>query len=99
VIAAARADQACLHCSLPVPAGRLSQFCCAGCEAVYGAIAAQGLDQFYALRDAAAPAHTTEQTYTELDDPAFHRLHVHTGPDGQARASLYLEDLRCGGCV
>ncbi|HEU4734766.1 MAG TPA: heavy metal translocating P-type ATPase metal-binding domain-containing protein, partial [Kofleriaceae bacterium] len=98
---AARVQAACLHCQLPIPAGRESEFCCAGCEVVHGAIAEHGLDQFYALREAepAGPAHTTEHDYAELDDPAFQRLHVQTGGDGRARTSLYLEDLRCTACV
>jgi Cu2+-exporting ATPase len=99
VNAHAPALASCLHCSLPVPAGRRSPFCCAGCEVVHGAIAAHGLDQFYALREAAAPAHTTEHDYVELDDPAFQRLHVETDRDGKAHAALYLEDLRCTACV
>jgi P-type Cu2+ transporter len=93
------AEASCVHCSLPVPAGRRSAFCCAGCEVVHGAIAAHGLDQFYRLREASAPAHTTEHDYRELDDPAFQRLHVRGGNDGRAHASLYLEDLRCAACV
>ncbi len=96
--ASASADTACLHCSLPIPAGR-SRFCCAGCEVVHAAIAANGLDQYYALRETAAPAHTTDHGYAELDDPAFQQLHVGRDPNGQAHASLYLEDLRCGACV
>jgi Cu2+-exporting ATPase len=101
VIAAALAEAACTHCGLPVPAGRCSAFCCAGCEVVHGAIAAHGLEQFYALREGEAPvpARTTAHDYAELGDPAFQRLHVRVGPDGQARASLYLEDLRCTACV
>ena len=97
--AGADAEVTCLHCQLPVPPGQPSAFCCAGCEVVYGAIAANGLDQFYALRETGAPAHTTSYAYAELDDPAFQRLHVVRGADGQARASFYLEDLRCGACV
>lgn len=96
---AAIAPVSCLHCGLPVPAGRQSRFCCAGCEVVYGTIAASGLEQFYALREAAQPAHTTGHDYAELDDPAFQRLHVEVRPDGKARAALYLEDLRCTACV
>ncbi|HEX7837900.1 MAG TPA: heavy metal translocating P-type ATPase metal-binding domain-containing protein, partial [Kofleriaceae bacterium] len=96
---AAVAAASCVHCSLPVPAGRRSAFCCAGCEVVHGAIAAHGLEQFYALRETARPAHTTEHDYAELDDPAFQRLHVQQGPDGRARCALYLEDLRCTACV
>jgi P-type Cu2+ transporter len=95
--AAIRSAALCLHCALPVPAGR-SRFCCAGCEVVHDAITANGLEQFYALRETAQPARTTDHDYTELDDPAFQRLHVQTGP-GTARAALYLEDLRCTACV
>ena len=90
---------ACLHCQLPIPLGLQSAYCCAGCAVVHEVIAAHGLDQFYALRETASPARTTAHAYAELDDPAFQRLHVARGPDGQARASLYLEDLRCGACV
>jgi len=98
---------ACAHCGLPVPAGRIasteSSFCCAGCEVVHAAIAEHGLDQFYALRRAsevpAIPAHPTARGYAELDDPAFQRVHVQVGTDGQARAALYLEDLQCAACV
>jgi len=101
VTGAAHAQATCLHCSLPVPTGRRSAFCCAGCEVVHDAIAGYGLDQFYALRDATAPApaQTTEHDYAELDDPAFQRLHVRRDPDGKARTAFYLEDLRCTACV
>jgi P-type Cu2+ transporter len=101
VTAALLAQAMCRHCGLPVPDGRRSAFCCAGCEIVHDAIAGYGLDQFYALRDAAAPApaQTTAHDYAELADPAFQRLHVRTDPDGTARTALYLEDLRCTACV
>ncbi len=92
----------CAHCGLPVPAGRITgerSFCCAGCEIVATTIADNGLDQFYALRDTAAPARTTSRGYGELDDPAFQRVHVAHGADGLERAALYLEDLRCTACV
>ncbi|HEX3757697.1 MAG TPA: heavy metal translocating P-type ATPase metal-binding domain-containing protein, partial [Kofleriaceae bacterium] len=92
-------DATCLHCRLPVPAGRRSPFCCAGCEVVHGAIAEHGLEQFYRLREQSAPARSSGHDYRELDDPAFHRLHVQGGHDGRAHASLYLEDLRCAACV
>ncbi len=88
----------CVHCGLPVPAGRAT-FCCAGCEVVHAAIAANGLEQFYALREAAAPANATGRAYAELDDPAFQRVHVQLAANGMAHAALYLEDLRCTACV
>ncbi|HEU4612300.1 MAG TPA: heavy metal translocating P-type ATPase [Kofleriaceae bacterium] len=92
---------ACTHCGLPVPPGRDSDFCCAGCEVVHGAIAEYGLDRYYALREAvdAQPAHTSSRSYGELDDPAFQRVHVSTDANGRAHAALYVEDLRCTACV
>jgi P-type Cu2+ transporter len=92
---------ACAHCSLPVPAGRDGDFCCAGCEVVHGAIAEYGLDKFYALRETsdAQPAHASLRSYAELDDPAFQRLHVNTDVAARAHAALYVEDLRCTACV
>ncbi len=93
----------CAHCQLPVPVGRLTggatAYCCSGCEIVASAITANGLSEFYALRDTAAPATSTGRAYTELDDPAFQRVHVQLAADGTARAALYLEDLRCTACV
>ena len=61
----AAAEASCVHCNLPVPAGRRSAFCCAGCEVVHGAIAAHGLDQFYRLREQSAPAHTTDRPLSQ----------------------------------
>ncbi|MBL0215316.1 MAG: heavy metal translocating P-type ATPase metal-binding domain-containing protein [Myxococcales bacterium] len=101
--APAAAPVPCAHCQLPVPVGRLTEgavaYCCSGCEIVASAIAANGLTEFYALRDTAAPATSTGRAYTELDDPAFQRVHVQLAADGTARAALYLEDLRCTACV
>ncbi len=94
------AQLACVHCDLPVPAGRAGEFCCAGCEVVHAALATHGLDQFYALRAVAAPAHTTTHRYAELDAPAFQRVHTRSDPEsGRMHAALYLEDLRCAACV
>ncbi len=89
---------ACTHCGLPVPAGR-GEFCCTGCEIVHAAIAEHGLEKYYALREKAEPAHTTNHSYAELDDPAFQRVHVQVGGDGRCHTALYLEDLRCTACV
>ena len=90
----------CAHCSLPIPAGLAGEFCCTGCELVHRAIAEHDLGSFYTLRDVsdARPARTTARDYDELDDAAFHRIHVRA--EGlHARVALYLEDLRCTACV
>jgi len=96
-LAAAPTVAGCVHCGLAIPAGR-AEFCCAGCEVVHAAIARHGLGKFYELRETPAPARTSTRTYAELDDPAFHRLHVERRGE-LASAVLYLEDLRCTACV
>ncbi len=95
----------CAHCGLVVPTGRARpgaprSFCCAGCEAVHDALAEHGLDGYYRIAsEARAPARTTDKSYAELDDPAFHRLHVRRRADGLAETALFLEEVRCTACV
>jgi len=98
VTALALAPHTCTHCGLAIPSGRDGAFCCAGCEIVAAAIAAHGLERYYAMRETPAPARTTTRTYAELDDPAFQRVHVRR-TEQLANAALYLEDLRCTACV
>ena len=86
--------RACAHCGLP----SAGEYCCKGCEIVHAAIAAHGLEEFYALRETSAPAHASDRSYAELDDPAFQRVHVRD-EGALARSALYLEDLRCTACV
>lgn len=70
----------CAHCGAPTAAG--ATFCCAGCEAVFGILRAQGLDGTYykllerSRPDAAVPARPSDRTYAELDEPAFAARHV-----------------------
>ncbi|MCE9578930.1 MAG: heavy metal translocating P-type ATPase [Deltaproteobacteria bacterium] len=100
---AASDPAACAHCSLPIPAARLTagdRFCCNGCEIVHDALAAGGLTSYYGLPDRQArAAQVTDRSYAELDDPAFQKSHVEQRPDGNCSTALYLEDLRCGACV
>ena len=92
---------ACAHCGLPAAAATDDgpAFCCTGCAVVYRAIRGAGLDDYYAVRERAEPARTTERGYAELDDDAFARVHTKDRPDGTRTVSLYLEELRCAGCV
>ncbi len=95
----------CAHCGLTVPPGLRGpdparQFCCAGCEVVFDALAEHGLDGYYRVAgDALAPARTTSKSYRELDDLGFHQLHVRARADGLVATALYLEDVRCTACV
>jgi P-type Cu2+ transporter len=94
------AKNACLHCGLP-SAGKT--FCCAGCEVVHEALAANGLDGYYGVAERIGgdrgPARTTAKTYAELDDPTFRQFHAKPRPDGLAEVAFFLEDVRCAACV
>ncbi len=96
----------CAHCGLPVPADRVqpegrASFCCGGCETVAGAIAACGLERYYAMKEGqeGGPARPTGRGYEELDDPVFHALHVQGLPGGLLTTELYLSDVHCAACV
>ncbi|MBK9030693.1 MAG: heavy metal translocating P-type ATPase metal-binding domain-containing protein [Myxococcales bacterium] len=97
---AAAARTACAHCGAPsAPTDDGPAFCCTGCAVVYRAIRSSGLEAYYQVRDAAAPARTTDRGYDELDDDAFRHLHARERADGSRAVTLFLEDLRCAGCV
>ena len=74
---------ACFHCGLPVAGG--GRFCCAGCEAVAGAIAAAGLGAYYETRT--TPALRPEPLR------AFH------APKDLTESALILERVRCAACL
>jgi Cu2+-exporting ATPase len=96
----------CAHCGAKVPPSRAT-YCCAGCEAVAAILRAQGLDATYydvlertrAADAPPVPAHPTDRTYAELDEPAFAAQHVKPAAPGLARVELYLEDVHCAACV
>lgn len=101
-------DILCDHCSLPVPAGLVDpegehQFCCGGCESVYNVLHGAGLDGYYGIRDAVAkdnqPAASSNQSYEELDDPAFQSACVTNLPGGECETELLLEGMHCAACV
>ena len=98
----------CTHCGLPVPpglvrAGASEQFCCSGCETVYGVIHGEGLERYYELKNeqdfTPEPAKTTGRSYEEFDDPAFTELYAREVAQGLASIELYLEGVHCAACV
>lgn len=106
--APSRVEVACAHCNLPVPAGLIEpkehqQFCCEGCRTVYRMIHTCGLDDYYALRDAAGdepvPAQPSTRKFEEFDDPAFAKLYCRTNPDGARTVELYVENVHCAACL
>ena len=98
----------CDHCGLPVPAGLVEdgaehQFCCSGCRVAYEVIRGHGLDGYYDIKSRVqAPeqaARVSGKTFSEFDDPAFHRLYCRTLPSGLETVELYLEGVHCAACV
>lgn len=98
-------EEACAHCTLPVPSALLDpgasrQFCCAGCHTAYTILHTHGLDQFYDFSTRREqPVQRSGRSYEEFDHPAFHALHVSTTADGLAHVELYLEGVHCASCV
>ncbi|MCL4866558.1 MAG: heavy metal translocating P-type ATPase metal-binding domain-containing protein, partial [Gemmatimonadales bacterium] len=95
----------CAHCGLPVPPGlvvpdRGDQFCCTGCEAVWGILHEAGLEGYYRLPERRGLAVATSgRSFEEFDHPAFHALYVRSRPDGLLETELYLEGVHCSACV
>ena len=101
----------CFHCGAPIDQpGRWSAriegverpMCCAGCQAVAGAIVSAGLDDYYRTRSAPAAG-------AAVVPPALGALEVYDDADLQTRfvrargtdreTTLMIDGLRCGACV
>jgi Cu2+-exporting ATPase len=101
------AAPACAHCGLPVPSSRRReegpQFCCGGCEQVYGLIHAWGYGQFYRFAgqhgEPLAPAKVSGRDFGELDDPRLLAELSDPMTQGRCRTRLYLEGVHCAACV
>lgn len=90
----------CLHCESPVPAGsRIGEFCCTGCEAVYGLLREQGLERFYDLAGkqlvpvAEAPG---ERSFAWLE-PLLEESAKGSGPI--CTLDLDVQGIHCAACV
>ena len=110
-------EKACYHCGLPVPAGAVfaadvggerRAMCCAGCQAVAEAIVGNGLEDYYAHRDALpeSPREALPSVAADLglfDHPEVQKSFVRS-PTGARdehvrEASLILEGITCAACV
>ncbi|HQR03453.1 MAG: cadmium-translocating P-type ATPase [Proteobacteria bacterium] len=103
----------CYHCGLPVPSGThfavdirgsARTMCCAGCEAIAGAIVANGLDDYYRHRDALpeSPREAIPQALQDLgvfDHPSVQQGFVHPVGEHEREATLILEGITCAACV
>ncbi|WP_164002642.1 heavy metal translocating P-type ATPase [Pyxidicoccus caerfyrddinensis] len=97
---AAPASDACLHCGSPVPVGTASRdFCCAGCEAVYGLLREQGLTRYYQLtqgKAAPAPEPRGDRGFAWLE-PLVTRAEAIPGP--VCALELDVQGIHCAACV
>ena len=80
--------EACAHCGEICPAG--AKFCCAGCETVYGVLAARGLTHFYQLRD---------QLQFQKPRPISTHFLVTEELRNCKDATLFIEGIHCLGCL
>ena len=88
----------CTHCGLPVPGERRnSAFCCAGCEAVHGLLAGEGLLRFYELGGGATGAVGAAPQVPALDwFEEYERRHT---VGALVRMDLDVQGIRCAACV
>jgi Cu2+-exporting ATPase len=98
----------CTHCGLPVPSRlvrpeREEQFCCNGCEQVYGILHDWGFAGYYRLLDRTGgrgvPARVSGRQFQDFDDPAFLAEHSRAASNGRRSIRLYLEGVHCAACV
>ena len=77
------------------------EFCCAGCQFVYGLIAGQGLEKFYDLQSVTLPPVKSlvfqKRDYSWLEDQAA--IADQNAGDGAATLTLDLQGISCLGCV
>jgi len=99
---------ACWHCSNPAPAGAFSaqtpdgprDACCPGCAAAIETIYGLGLDDYYLMRQDAAPQPDDQRRALDCALFAVPELiapHLASIPDGQ-RLKLQLGGLTCAAC-
>jgi len=99
---------ACYHCGLPVlepgrwrapVLGAPRDFCCAGCEAVAGTIAAGGFAHYYETRAQPGTRPPERSPAPDYDDAqAQKQFAFQSGPDERS-ATLILEGIRCAACL
>ena len=106
-VAERRAAGACAHCGLPVPPSRRRdegpEFCCGGCQQVYGLIQEWGYEKFYGFAGQHGrplePARVSGRAFEELDDPRLLAEFSDPMTQGRCRTRLYLEGVHCAACV
>ncbi len=96
----------CEHCGQPCASeattGSGFQFCCVGCQAVYELLHSAGMGHFYRLESHPGTRMTEVAPRTDfayLDRDEISRKLLVREPNGLARATLHIPDIRCVACV
>jgi Cu+-exporting ATPase len=104
----AEAGVNCRHCGLPCDGRAVSSaqglFCCQGCEAVFGLLAARHLADYYASE---TPPGVSQQyrgsldanRFTPLDDPGIAGRFVEFDDGRMAVATFSVPTIHCASCV
>lgn len=87
----ATAQSLCAHCGEPARAG--DRFCCTGCAGAHALITGLGLDQYYRLRDKAAPVAAADDGTVDWGE------FTEALPDGRHRLAVMVGDLQCAACL
>jgi Cu2+-exporting ATPase len=99
---------ACFHCGLPVlEAGRWRtpvlgasrEFCCAGCAAVAGTIAAGGFAHYYETRAQPGTRPLELPPALSYDDPQAQKQFTFASGPHERSATLILDRIRCAACL
>ena len=98
--------EGCYHCGLPIPPGEVltvpaegdaKPVCCHGCEAAYYWLKDQGLDRYYALREAGL-GHAAKAEVPAWASPEVAARYI-TKDGENAELVLALSGLRCAACA
>ncbi len=100
-------SSSCVHCGLPLPAGRPIRarrgaeelfFCCHGCRSAWQIVQAAGLGKYYQTRtrmQAGLPAGAFSQEYSD----AYLANFVTCAGNGSARLHFQIDGIRCASCI
>ena len=93
----------CAHCGSPVAAAVGGQadaprFCCHGCAAVYAALEAAGLQEYYRLREAAPPP-VDEALLGESDPGPLDPSRWVVATDSGGTVELAIRGIHCASCA
>lgn len=89
----------CKHCGSPYPQSKgQGEFCCVGCEHVYGLIEEGGLGDFYALQDGAGQP-VGDRPFDKIDFVLINQLQEQAGSASECKIVVKIKGMSCMGCA